>query len=61
MLRNIAYQSRPECAPRSPAIASRANMAVPPLGSRPEHMLMVPGHIMPTENPHTIQPIRVFL
>lgn len=39
--------------PRSPAMASRANMAVPPMGIVPEVMLMVPGHMIPTEKPHS--------
>ena len=47
----------PNAPPRSPAIASKANMAVPPFGSLSEHILIVPGHIMPTEKPHIIQPI----
>ena len=42
--------------PRSPAMASSANMAVPPRGNLCEEILMVPGHMMPTEKPHAIQP-----
>ena len=33
-------------------------MAVPPMGILLEAMLIVPGHIIPTEKPHMIQPIR---
>ena len=43
--------------PKSPAMARRENIAVPPFGKVFEDILMVPGHIMPTENPHKIQPI----
>ena len=35
--------------PKSPAMASRANIAVPPRGILRDEMLMVPGHMMPTE------------
>ena len=42
--------------PRSPAIAKSANIAVPPVGNALEEMLIVPGHMIPTENPHTIHP-----
>ena len=44
--------------PRSPAIARSANIAVPPNGILPEVMLMVPGHMIPTEKPHTMHPTR---
>lgn len=44
--------------PRSPARASRANIAVPPPRIVADALLNVPGHIIPTENPHTAQPIR---
>ena len=47
----------PNAPPKSPAVARNANMAVPPPGSRLEQMLMEPGHIIPTENPHIMQPI----
>ena len=47
----------PMLPPKSPAIASNANIAVPPVGNFLEEILIVPGHIIPTENPHTIQPI----
>ena len=43
--------------PRSPAIASSANIAVPPVGNFWDDMLIVPGHIIPTENPHNTHPI----
>ena len=43
--------------PKSPAIASNANMAVPPVGNFFVEILIVPGHMIPTEKPHTIQPI----
>ena len=32
------------------------NMAVPPMGNFCEEMLMVPGHIIPTEKPQIMQP-----
>jgi len=38
-------------------MARRENIAVPPVGKVFEEILMVPGHMIPTENPHTIQPI----
>ena len=44
--------------PKSPNSASRANMAVPPLGRLREATLMVPGHKMPTDRPHRPQPSR---
>ena len=48
----------PEEQPRSPARARSANMVVPPVGMDAEAMLNVPGHIIPTEKPHTAQPMR---
>ena len=42
--------------PKSPAMARRENIAVPPFGNVFEEILIVPGHIIPTEKPHTIQP-----
>ena len=48
----------PRLPPKSPAIASSANMAVPPAGNFSDEMLIVPGHMIPTEKPHTIHPIR---
>ena len=39
----------PNAPPRSPAIASMANSAVPPCGMRGDMRLSVPGHMMPTE------------
>ena len=44
--------------PISPAIASNAKRAVPPAFILTDVMLIVPGHIMPTEKPHIIQPAR---
>lgn len=44
--------------PRSPARASKANMAVPPRGIRAEALLKVPGQRIPTEKPHSPQPTR---
>ena len=44
-------------APKSPANAKKANIAVPPLGQFCEDMLMVPGHIIPTANPQKAHPI----
>ena len=43
--------------PKSPAMASNANIAVPPAGIFLDVILIVPGHMIPTENPHTIQPV----
>ena len=43
--------------PTSPARASMANIAVPPLRIVADALLNVPGHIMPTEKPHTAHPI----
>ena len=57
ILGDTADNSRAYTAPRSPAMARRANMAVPPAGNFLEEILMVPGHMIPTENPQTIQPI----
>ena len=48
----------PNAPPRSPAIARKANNAVPPRGRRGEMMLIVPGHMIATENPQKMQPIR---
>lgn len=33
-----------------------SNIAVPPDENALEEMLIVPGHMIPTENPHTIHP-----
>lgn len=46
----------PTVAPKSPAKARKANIAVPPLGHFWDEMLIVPGHIMPTEKPQRAQP-----
>ena len=43
-------------APKSPANAKKANNAVPPFGHFCVEMLIVPGHIIPTANPHNAQP-----
>lgn len=43
-------------APKSPAKAKNANIAVPPLGHFCEEMLIDPGHIIPTEIPQNAQP-----
>ena len=45
-------------APKSPANAKNANIAVPPFGHFCEEMLMVPGHIIPTDKPQSAQPTR---
>lgn len=43
-------------APKSPAKAKKANIAVPPLGHFCDEMLIVPGHIIPTESPQSAHP-----
>ena len=43
-------------APKSPARAKNANIAVPPLGHFCEDMLIDPGHIIPTAKPQSAQP-----
>ena len=48
----------PMLPPRSPAIASKANIAVPPAGNLSDEILIVPGHIIPTEKPQIIHPIK---
>ena len=45
--------------PTSPPSASMANIAVPPLGKDADALLKVPGHIIPTDNPHSAQQIRL--
>ena len=47
----------PQVQPRSPASASIANRAVPPLGMLAEERLNTPGHIIPTEKPQRPQPM----
>ena len=47
----------PAVQPRSPARAMRANIAVPPPGSAATAVLQVPGQKMPTEKPHSAQPM----
>ena len=51
----------PEEQPKSPASASKANIAVPPLRREAAALLNVPGHIMPTEAPHSAHPIRLII
>ena len=46
----------PAAPPISPAMARSANMAVPPAGIFCDEILMVPGHMMPTENPQMTHP-----
>ena len=48
-------------APKSPAKARNANIAVPPLGHFCEEILIVPGHIIPTDNPQSAQPTRAII
>ena len=48
----------PAAAPKSPASAKNANIAVPPRGHFCEERLIVPGHIMPTASPQRAHPIR---
>ena len=43
-------------APKSPDKAKNANIAVPPLGHFCAEILIVPGHIIPTEAPQSAQP-----
>ena len=45
-------------APKSPANAKKANMAVPPFGHAWDERLIVPGHIIPTPKPQSAHPIR---
>ena len=45
--------------PRSPPRARNANMAVPPFGIAAAALLKLPGHIIPTERPHTAQAARL--
>lgn len=42
--------------PKSPPSASSANIAVEPVGSLDAEIENVPGHIIPTLNPHNAQP-----
>ena len=46
----------PKEQPKSPARASIANIAVPPLGKLSEASENEPGHITPTEKPHKAHP-----
>ena len=45
-------------APRSPAKAQKANIAVPPFGHFCYEMQIVPGHIIPAAKPQSAQLIR---
>ena len=47
----LPTRAGPAAPPKSPDMASMAKRAVPPLGILGEQMLIVPGHIIPTENP----------
>ena len=55
----IPTSDGPNVPPMSPAKASIANMAVPPVGMRFDVMLMEPGHMIPTANPLIMQPIKL--
>ena len=44
-------------APKSPAKAKKANIAVPPMGHFCDEILIVPGHIIPTANPQREHPV----
>ena len=48
----------PEVQPISPDKASRANIAVPPLGKLADATLSTPGQSIPTEMPHRAHPTR---
>ena len=50
--------SGPDEQPKSPNIASIANIAVPPFGNSFAARLKIPGHIVEAESPHSPQPIR---
>ena len=45
-------------APKSPAKAKNANIAVPPLGHFCEERLIVPGHRIPTAIPQSAHPAK---
>ena len=45
-------------APKSPAKAKNANIAVLPLGHFCEEILIEPGHIIPAAKPQSAQPAR---
>ena len=61
VLENKVYPTKQEILDKIKEIDSlkyaKANKAVPPSGRRGEVMLMVPGHMIPTEKPHKTQPI----
>lgn len=48
----------PAVAPRSPANAKNANIAVPPAGHFREERLIVPGHMIPTASPQRAHPVK---
>ena len=48
----------PNAQPKSPNIASIANIAVPPFGKAFAERLNIPGHIVEAERPQSPQPIR---
>ena len=48
------YILRIDCAKAEEGL--KTNIAVSPVGNALEEMLIVPGHMIPTENPHTIHP-----
>ena len=48
----------PAEAPKSPPKAKNANSMVPPLGRMDEEILIEPGHMIPTEKPHSITPTK---
>ena len=52
----LPTRTGPAVAPRSPANARKANMAVPPVGHFWEDKLMVPGHMIPTARPQSAHP-----
>ena len=51
----------PDEHPKSPASASKANIAVPPVRREAAALLKVPGHIIPTEAPHKAHPTRLII
>ena len=54
----IPIKPGPNEPPKSPDNARRANRAVPPTGIVFHEMLMVPGHMIPTEKPQIALPAR---
>ena len=55
----IPTNEGPSVPPISPANASRAKRAVPPLGIRAEVRLIEPGHMIPTARPLIIHPAKL--